>query len=144
MQNALKAVVLVALLAATPANARDAERLVTVVTSPEPQVQAMSMVLTLQAVQRGVATRILLCGPAADIALREAPGTATAGQPPQGASPQGLLKSALDGGVRVEVCALYLPGKGLSPEALIDGVNPAAPPAMARTLLDSKARVWSF
>ncbi|MDJ0858968.1 MAG: hypothetical protein QNJ03_07805, partial [Dinoroseobacter sp.] len=37
-------------------------KLVTVVTSPDPQTQLMSMVLTMQAAQQGAEAHILLCG----------------------------------------------------------------------------------
>ena len=37
----------------------------------------------LQAAQQGAAPHILLCGPAGDIALKDAPASATAPQPPR-------------------------------------------------------------
>lgn len=144
MIKTLKATAVALVLAATPALAADARKLVTVVTDANPQTQLMSMVLTNQAIDRGMPTRILLCGPAADIALKEAPETASAPQPPNGASPQALLMAAVKKGARAEVCAIYLPGKGLGPEALIEGVGVAEPPAMARAMADRRARVWSF
>jgi len=121
-----------------------ADRLVTVVTAADPQTQLMSMVLTTQAVAKGTAVHVLLCGPAGDIALKDAPESATAGQPPRDMSPQGLLGGIIAKGGRVEVCAIYLPGKGMGPEALIEGVGVAQPPAMADALLDRDAAVWSF
>ena len=144
MSKCLKAMAVALALAAGPAAAKDAVSLVTVVTDANPQTQLMSMVLTLQAVQRKVPTHILLCGPAADIALKDAPESATAPQPPKAMSPQGALKAAIGQGVKAEVCAIYLPGKGLGPEALIEGVGVAEPPAMAKRLLDRRTRVWSF
>lgn len=129
---------------ATPLAAEPASKLVTVVTAEAPQTQLMSMVLTMQAIQKGTDTRILLCGPAGDIALKDAPEAATAGQPPKGMSPQGLLKAAMSKGATVEVCAIYLPGKGATPDALLDGVTVAQPPNMTDTLLDTDTQVWSF
>ncbi|MGY6547797.1 MAG: hypothetical protein ACXIU7_02145 [Roseinatronobacter sp.] len=120
------------------------ENLVTVVTSDNPQTQLMAMVLTAQAVEQGVQTRILLCGPGGDLALIAAPETATAEQPPRGASPQGMLQMLMGTGVTVEVCAIYLPGLGAGPEVLIDGVGVAQPPAMAGAMLAEDARIWSF
>ncbi|MCR9147699.1 MAG: hypothetical protein NXH74_10935, partial [Rhodobacteraceae bacterium] len=82
----MKKLLLGAVLAATTAVAaiaQDASKVVTVVTSPDPQTQLMSMVLTMQAAQQGADAHILLCGPAGDLALRDAPETATAGQPPK-------------------------------------------------------------
>lgn len=144
MIKTLKATAVALVLAATPALAEDAKKLVTVVTDANPQTQLMGMVLTNQAIDRGMPTRILLCGPAADIALKEAPETATAPQPPKGASPQALLMAAVKKGARAEVCAIYLPGKGLGPEALIEGVGVAEPPAMAKAMAARGTRVWSF
>ena len=129
---------------AAPAAADMEENLVTVVTSPEPQTQLMSMVLTMQAVQKGVDARILLCGPAGDMALADAPESVTAPQPPRDMSPQGLLKAAIENGATAEVCAIYLPGRGDGPEVLMDGVGVAEPPAMADALLADDAAVWSF
>jgi hypothetical protein len=66
--------------------------MVTILTAPEPQTQLMTMVLTLGDVQQGATAQILQCDPAADIALKEAPASATTGQPPRDASPQGLMQ----------------------------------------------------
>ena len=105
----------------------------------------MAMVLTLSAAQKGAPTRILLCGPAGDIALREAPETATAGQPPRDMSPQGLMRMMMaETGTTVEVCAIYLPGKGLDPSALIEGVGVAQPPAVAEVIVSPATQVMSF
>jgi len=133
-----------ALTLATPALSDSAEKLVTVVTSENPQTQLMAMVLTAQAVEQGAETRILLCGPGGDLALIDAPETATAPQPPRDASPQGMLQMLMANGVTVEVCAIYLPGLGATPDVLIEGVTVAQPPAMAGAMMDEDARVWSF
>ncbi|SEA09960.1 hypothetical protein [Rubrimonas cliftonensis] len=122
----------------------DDDRLVTVVTAPEPQTQLMAMVLTMQAVQQGAQAHVLLCGPGGDLALRDAPETATAPQPPRDMSPQGLLRAIMQKGATVEVCAIYLPGLRAQPDVLIEGVGVAAPPAMAKAMMDDDARVWSF
>lgn len=119
-------------------------RLVTVVTSPEPQTQLMAMVLTMQAAAQGTRVRVLLCGPGGDIALREAPDSATAPQPPRDMSPQGLLKAIMEAGGQVEVCAIYLPGRGVAASALIEGVGVARPPEMAGAMLADDTVVWSF
>ncbi|MBL3569202.1 hypothetical protein BV509_08530 [Rhodovulum sulfidophilum] len=131
-------------LAAAPAAARDVRTLVTVLTDPNPQTQLMGLVLTLQALERGAAVRVLLCGPAGDIALADPPAAATEPQPPAGMSPQAALAAAIGKGARAEVCAIYLPGRAAGPEALIEGVGVAKPDAMARDLLDRQSRVWSF
>lgn len=144
----MKKLILSALLAATAAAsafAEDASKLVTVVTSAEPQTQLMAMVLTMQAAQQGAAAHILLCGPAGDIALRDAPATATTGQPPRDMSPQGLMQMIREKtGATVEVCAIYLPGRGDDASVLLDGIGVAKPDEMAGLLIAPNTRVLSF
>ena len=138
------AAALAAGLAPAPAQAETLHPLVTVVTAEHPQTQLMAMVLTMQAIEQGHEVRVLLCGPAGDIALRDAPDSATAPQPPRDMSPQGLLQAAIGSGTRVEVCAIYLPGLGADEGALIDGVGVAQPPEMAGAMRDGATQVWSF
>lgn len=133
-----------AVLLAGPAAADEKPNLVTVLTAPEPQTQLMAMVLTMQSIQQGAQARILLCGPAGDLALKEAPASATAPQKPRGMSPQGLMRKIMETGTPVEVCAIYLPNKGVGAEALLDGVGQARPPAMAGHLLADDTRIMSF
>ncbi|SCM66607.1 hypothetical protein [Donghicola eburneus] len=135
-----------ALSVALPALAQDKpETLVTILTAAEPQTQLMAMVLAANAAQQGVAQHILLCGPAADIALKDAPETATAPQPPRDMSPQGLMRKIMEGPQNtVEVCAIYLPGKGADQTALIDGVGVADPQAMAGAMLSPTAQITSY
>jgi predicted peroxiredoxin len=134
----------VAALLALPAAAEEAPDLVAVVTAAEPQTQLMAMVLTAQAVEQGHSVHMLLCGPGGDLALIDAPASATAGQPPRDMSPQGLMQRIIEGGATVEVCAIYLPGAGLEQDALIEGVGVAEPPAMARRMMAEGTAVWSF
>jgi hypothetical protein len=130
---------------ATTAQAQDANKLVTILTAPEPQTQLMAMVLTMNAIAAGAEAEMLLCGPAGDIALQDAPETATAGQPPRGASPQGLMKMMMaDQGLKVQVCAIYLPGQGEDASVLMDGVTVAAPDAMGATIVAPGTTVMSF
>lgn len=147
MTYALRSTALAATLATAftgVALADSAEKLVTIVTSEHPQTQLMAMVLTTQAVEQGSDARILLCGPGGDIALAEAPDSATAPQPPLDASPQGMMQMLMGRGVTVEVCAIYLPGLGADDSVLIEGVGVAQPPAMGAAMMDANARVWSF
>ena len=129
---------------ATPAFAEGADKLVTVVTSENPQTQLMAMVLSTQAVAQGASLHMLLCGPGGDIALADAPESATAPQPPRDMSPQGMLANLIEQGATVEVCAIYLPGIGADESVLMDGVGVAQPPAMAGAMMDEDATVWSF
>ena len=132
-------------LAALPAAAEGQSKLITILTAPEPQTQLMAMVLTMNAVAKGAEAQVLLCGPAADIALKEAPESATAGQAPKGASPQGLLKMMVEKqNVKAEVCAIYLPGKGADASVLMDGVTAAKPDVMGAELIADDTTVMSF
>ena len=136
---------ILALSSAVSAFAEGPAKVVTVVTSPDPQTQLMSMVLTMQAAQQGAAAHILLCGPAGDLALRDAPESATTGQPPRDMSPQGLMQMIqAKTGATVEVCAIYLPGRGEDASVLLDGIGVAKPAEMAARLVAPDARVLSF
>ncbi len=137
---------LTALGLAAPVMAQDApDTLVTILTAPEAQTQMMAMVLAMQAAQQGAAPHVLLCGPAGDLALKDAPETATAPQPPMGMNPQGLMTKIMGlPGAKVEVCALYLPAKGADASVLMDGVTVAKPPAMAGAMIAPNARIASY
>jgi predicted peroxiredoxin len=128
------------------APAQDApETLVKILTAAEPQTQLMAMVLAMQAAQQGATPHILLCGPAGDLALKDAPDSATAPQPPRDMSPQGLMQQiATLPGARVEVCAIYLPGKGADASVLLDGIAVASPPEMAAAMIAPGARIASY
>jgi hypothetical protein len=139
------ALVLAAAISAPAAQAEGPNRLVTILTAPEPQTQLMAMVLTMNAIAAGAEAEMLLCGPAGDIALSAAPESATAGQPPKGASPQGLMKAMIEkNGLKVQVCAIYLPGKGAAASLLLPGVTPAAPDAMGAAIVAPGTTVMSF
>lgn len=130
---------------ATVAQADDQNRLITILTAPEPQTQLMAMVLTMNAMAAGAEAEMLLCGPAGDIALKDAPASATAAQPPRGASPQGLMQMMMaKKGLKVQVCAIYLPGKSADASVLVDGVTAAAPNAMGAAIVGSDTTVISF
>jgi intracellular sulfur oxidation DsrE/DsrF family protein len=135
----------IALGLATNAQADSPNKLITILTAPEPQTQLMAMVLTMNAMAAGAQAEMLLCGPAGDIALQNAPASATAGQPPKDASPQGLMKMMMaQKGLKVQVCAIYLPGKGADPSVLLEGVTAAAPDAMGAAIVADDTTVMSF
>jgi len=129
----------------TAAQAEGPNKLLTILTAAEPQTQLMAMVLTMNAMAAGAEAEVLLCGPAGDIALKEAPASATAGQPPKDASPQGLMKMMMEkNGLKVQVCAIYLPGKAADASVLLDGVTAAAPDAMGAAIVAPGTSVMSF
>lgn len=127
------------------AESPEPNKLITILTSSDPQTQLMAMVLTMNAIKSGASADILLCGPAAGIALRDAPPSATAGQPPMGASPQGVMQLMMTQmNVDVRVCAIYLPSIESDASVLIDGVTAAAPDAMGAAIVAPRTTVMSF
>ncbi len=133
------------LLTGGAALAEGPNKLLTILTAPEPQTQLMAMVLTMNAIAAGAEAEVLLCGPAGDIALKDAPASATAGQPPKDASPQGLMAMMMaKSGLKVQVCAIYLPGKGADGSVLLDGVTAATPDAMGAAIVAPGTSVLSF
>lgn len=129
----------------TAAKAEGPNKLVTILTAPEPQTQLMAMVLTMNAMAAGAEAEMLLCGPAGDIALKEAPASATTGQPPKDASPQSLMKMMMQkNGLKVQVCAIYLPGKKADASILLEGVTAAAPDAMGAAIVAPGTSLLSF
>lgn len=142
LQSVLTAATLTIGVAASPIMADDADTLVTILTAPDAQTQMMAMVLTMKSAEQGVQPHVLLCGPAADMALKDAPESATAPQKPLGVGPQALMqKIAGLPGAKVEVCAIYLPNKGAGPDVLLDGIGVAAPDAMAKAVLEADAQM---
>lgn len=142
--TARAALAALALMVAGPAFADGDRGLVTIVATDQPQTQLMAMVLTMQSVKQGAKAHVLLCGPGGDLALKDAPASATAAQKPKGMSPQGLMQKIMQAGASVEVCAIYLPNKGVPATALIEGVGVAKPPAMASRLLAEDVRLLTF
>ncbi len=135
---------LFASLFALPAQADGPPDLVTILTSDEPQTQLMSMVLTMQSLKQGAKTYTLLCGPGGDLALKDAPASATTPQKPMDMTPQGLMQMIMAEGGMVEVCAIYLPNKRVGADALLDGITAAKPEPMAARLLADNTRIMSF
>lgn len=145
LSKALTGAALALGMATSSAIADEPNRLITILTAPEPQTQLMAMVLTMNAMAAGAEAEVLLCGPAGDIALKDAPASATAPQPPKGASPQGLMQMLMaKKGLKVQVCAIYLPGKSADASVLVDGVTAAAPDAMGAAIIADDTTVMSF
>lgn len=136
-----------AAVADTPpaAAAGDAGRpMLTILTSGDAETQLMALVLTKAAMAKGVTPQILLCSAAGDLALKSPPPEALAPLQPKGASPAGLLRSLKAEGVKIDVCAIYLPNRPFGAEALEDGIGVAAPPDIASAFTAEGATVLSF
>lgn len=122
-------------------DAAEVKGLFVVVTSADPQTQLMAMVLSTQAKAKGKSVRLLLCGPGGDLALQEGEETRLK---PRDVSPQMLMGKLMADGVQVEVCAIYLPNKGVGAEALRPGITAAKPPAIADALLAPGIKLFTF
>jgi predicted peroxiredoxin len=133
--------ILVASLCGTATAKEQVKGLFVVVTSPETQTQMMAMVLAIQAEMKGKTVQVLLCGPGGNLALKE---TKEVILKPKNKSPQMLMNSLIDKGVKVQVCALYLPNKGKTLADLIQGVTPAEPPEIAEALLEPGVKLFTF
>ena len=127
-----------------PAPADGVRPMLTVLTSDDPETQLMALILTRAARTEGSRPQILLCSAAGDLALRSPPAEALAPLQPKGASPAGLLRQLMADGVKVEVCAIYLPNRQFGAEALEDGVGVATPAEIARVFTADNATILSF
>ena len=122
----------------------DSEKMLVILTSPEVETQAMALVLSNHTAMRGTKVRLLLCGPAGDIALKTPPAQAQKVVTPKGMTVSSLLAALRQKGAAVEVCAIYLPNRNLAPDALAEGVGVARPPAIAAEMTDDDTQLAVF
>ncbi len=125
----------------TEVRAGGVEGIFVILTSDDLQTQMMTMVLAKQTVDNGKKARIMLCGPAGDLALKEAEQEK---MKPLDKSPQELLKMLIEKGVKVQVCALYLPNKQKTKEHLIEGVTAAKPSEIAEVMLNPGMKLMTL
>ena len=130
------------LVVPTVANSSETSKnLLVVVTADDPMTQLMSMVLATQAMNKGAAVDVLLCGEAGSLAIRNSPQVLLK---PNNKSPQMLLGNLLRSGVNVELCPPYLPNKDKTAADLIDGIAVANPARVADKLLDKNTNILSY
>lgn len=111
------------------------------VTSADNQSQGMAMVLATQMVEQKAAVRILLCGPAGQLALKT---YEPAALKPRNVTPKQMLAGLMKAGATVEVCALYLPNAERTPADLTEGVTVAKPPEVAAYMLKPGVKAFGF
>jgi predicted peroxiredoxin len=111
------------------------------VTSADNQAQGMAMVLATQMAEQKAAVRILLCGPAGQLALKA---YEPAMLKPRNVTPKQMMTGLIKGGATVEVCALFLPNADKTPADLIDGVTVAKPPEVAAYMVKPGVRAFGF
>ena len=141
MKKTVSKIALVALLSVPTFSFASSKSLMTIVTSPNPQTQLMSMVLSVKSMMKGAKVDILLCGPAGDIATKDSKEVILK---PKNMSAQMLLKKMIKKGVSVKVCPLYLPNIGKTKADLIKGVSVANPDNMADMLLKDNTVVLTY
>lgn len=130
----------VAALVATSAHAAE-QKILSMVTSENTEAQAMAFVLANQAQAKGNPVHVLLCGPAGDIALAEAPEAAMKVVTPTGMTVRKLMGGLMQKGGKIDVCAIYLPNRKLEKSALMDGVGVAKPQDIAEMMADPAVKV---
>lgn len=128
------------LLAASIAQA-DPQAMTIILNAASPMTQGVALVLTNQMQAQGSQVHVLLCDKAGDLALKDATGEKLK---PQDITPAQLLDAALKKGATASVCALYLPNSGNTAAQLKEGITPAKPDAMARTIMDPQRKVLVF
>jgi intracellular sulfur oxidation DsrE/DsrF family protein len=111
------------------------------VTSADNQAQGMAMVLAGQMVEQKAAVRVLLCGPAGQLALKA---YEPAPLKPRNVSPKQMMAGLIKGGATVEVCALFLPNADKTPADLMEGVSVAKPPEVAAYMVKPGVRAFGF
>jgi hypothetical protein len=68
-----------------------------------------------------------------------------AAEGPRQLSPSQLLRGLIEGGTRVEVCAIFLPEReGVEERDLVEGVGVAAPPDVAAHMIRPNVRFFTF
>ena len=140
MNNALRSCLAgFVLLGATPALA--GQSILSLLSAESAESQAFSLILANQMQGGGNAVEVLLCGQAGDIVLKTAPAAQMAPVTPQGASVKALAERFLKQGGKISVCAIYLPNRKLTPDALIEGVAVANPKDMAAKVTNPAIRV---
>jgi predicted peroxiredoxin len=111
------------------------------VTTADNQSQGFAMVLATQMAAQKAAVRMLLCGPAGQLALKS---YEPAALKPNNVTPKQLMQNLIKNGATVEVCALFLPNADKTAADLIEGVTAAKPPEVAAYMLKPSVRAFAF
>jgi predicted peroxiredoxin len=119
----------------------DIKGIFVILTVPNPMVQMMLMSLSSQVTGKGKSVRILLCGYAGDLALKDGKETIVA---PINKSPQMILKELIQKGVKVEVCPFYIATRPGGISDLIGGIAQANPSLVADGLLEPGVKIFSI
>lgn len=125
---------------ATHAQAR--QSLLVLVTSSNPMVQTMAMLLTREALSRQTPVRMVLCGGGGDLAFGTYAGPAFK---PSGLTAQQMMQGLIKDGAQVRICPLYLANTpGAAPQAMIEGVAATTPAEVGAFMAEPETRYVSF
>ncbi len=91
--------------------------------------------------EQKAAVRVLLCGPAGQLALKAYEPPALK---PRNVTPKQMMAGLIKGGATVEVCALFLPNADKTPADLVDGVTVAKPSEVAAYMVKPGVRAFGF
>jgi len=111
------------------------------ITSADNQAQGMAMVLATQMAEQKASVRILLCGPAGQLALKS---YEPAALKPRNVTPKQMMAGLIKGGATIEVCALFLPNADKTAADLVEGVAVAKPPEVAAYMTKPGVRAFGF
>ena len=125
------------------AMAQSAADMLTIITSDEDETQAMALILTMQAQQKGASPQVLLCDDAGDLAVQSQVAESETLRGPD-ASPAQMIQRLVNNGVTVDVCAIYLPNREYTEADLVDGVGVARPPVIGGLVADPAIRLFTF
>ena len=126
-----------------PAMAQNNPNMLTILTSDEDETQAMALILTMQAMQKGASPQVLLCDDAGALAVTSEVADSETLRGPD-ASPAQMIQRLVNNGVTVDVCAIYLPNRDYTEADLIDGVGVAQPPVIGAMVADPAIRLFTF
>jgi len=116
--------------------------LLTVLTAESDHTLAMGLILTRHYLAEGGTAQVLLCDAAAELALKES-NTGSAVVQPAGVSARQMLGGLIEAGVKVEVCAIFLPNREETADDLRKGVGVAGPAAIAAVMAAPNTRLFT-
>jgi len=105
------------------------------------QTQGLALVLANQAVAQKASVRVLLCSEGGQLAVKGKESTALK---PSNMTPKDMLQGLVKAGIKVEVCALFLPNSDWKAADLIEGIGVAKPADIAEYVLQANVKTLTF
>lgn len=126
---------------ALPVHAQSPAEVFVSINSGVAQTQGVALVLANQTVAQKANVRVLLCSEGGQLAVKD---KESAALKPSNKSPKEMLQGLMKAGVKVEVCALFLPNSDLKATDLIEGIGVAKPADVAAYVLQANVKTLSF